>query len=114
MKKERNIALCIVFSIITCGIYDLYWFVKLTDETNEIANEEGTSGALALVFYIITCGIYGWYWAYKMGEKIDNIRQKRGENSSNSGILYVILQFIGLGIVVRAIMQSEINKSVQV
>ncbi|MBT9731406.1 DUF4234 domain-containing protein, partial [Coprococcus eutactus] len=26
MIKQRNIALCIVFSIITFGIYALYWF----------------------------------------------------------------------------------------
>ena len=30
MIKQRNIALCIVFSIITFGIYALYWFVCLT------------------------------------------------------------------------------------
>lgn len=29
MIKQRNIALCIVFSIITFGIYALYWFVCL-------------------------------------------------------------------------------------
>ena len=32
MIKQRNIALCIVFSIITFGIYALYWFVCLTND----------------------------------------------------------------------------------
>ena len=35
--KNRNIALCIIFSIITFGIYGIYWFICLT-------NEYGNSG----------------------------------------------------------------------
>ena len=33
--KERNVALAIVFTIITCGIYGIYWFVVLTDEVKQ-------------------------------------------------------------------------------
>lgn len=61
--EERNIAMCIILSLVTCGIYGLYWFVCLTEDTNAAANEEGTSGVMALVFTLITCGIYGLYWA---------------------------------------------------
>ena len=32
MIKERNIVLCILLSIITCGIYGIYWFCTLTDD----------------------------------------------------------------------------------
>ena len=52
--QERNIALCIILSLVTCGIYGLYWFVCLTEDTNAAANEEGTSGVLALVLTIVT------------------------------------------------------------
>ena len=31
---ERNIALCLIFSILTCGIYGIYWFICITDEAN--------------------------------------------------------------------------------
>lgn len=33
--KERSIPLYIILTIVTCGIFGLYWFVCLTDETNE-------------------------------------------------------------------------------
>lgn len=47
--KERNIALCILFSIITFGIYTLYWFFTLTEDTNRISNDPApTSGGMAL------------------------------------------------------------------
>ena len=77
MIKQRNIALCIVFSIITFGIYALYWFVCLTNDANQESGQtDATSGGVALLLTIVTCNIYGWFWAYKMGEKIDVSRQE--------------------------------------
>lgn len=107
--KERNIGLAIVFSLITCGIYAIYWFVCITEDLNTLSDEQGTSGILALIFTIVTCGIYGLYWAYKCGEKIDNIKQSKGIPASNGGILYLILYIFG-GIIAYALIQNEINK----
>ena len=67
MSQNRSIAKCIVLSIITCGIYGMYWFVVATDDVGRVTNRPGTSGGLSLVFSLITCGIYGYYWAWSMG-----------------------------------------------
>lgn len=83
MVTQRNVALCIIFTIITCGIYGLYWFVVLTDDTNTLADEMGTSGVMALIFTIITCGIYGFYWAYKRGELLDRVKANKGRYTMN-------------------------------
>lgn len=37
MIKERSIVLYIILSIITCGIFGLYWFVCITEDTNAAA-----------------------------------------------------------------------------
>ncbi len=108
--KQRNLALCIIFSIITCGIYELYWIVCITDETNELSeNPNYASGIFALLLTIVTCNIYGLYWAYQMGEKIDIIKQKRGKPTSNSGVLYLILQLI-FPLIGLVLMQNEVNQ----
>lgn len=112
MVKEKNIALCIILSLVTCGIYGLYWFVTLTDDVNTISGDQGTSGVMALVLTIITCGIYGLYWAYKCGEKIDKAHQNHGEAASNGGVLYLILYIFG-GIIAYALIQNEVNKFAQ-
>ena len=110
---NRNIALCIIFSIITCGIYGLYWMVMLNDEVSRLAGEEEyTSGLLVIVFSIITCGIYALYWYYRMGERIDRIRYYQGDPSSSSPILYLILALVGLSIINDALMQDTINNIV--
>ncbi len=112
MVEKRSIAVAIILTVITCGIYGIYWFICLTNEANILANrKEETSGGVAFVLNLITCGIYGLYWAYKMGEKIDAAKAERGiSNSSSMGIVYLILCFFGLGIVAYALMQDEINK----
>ena len=107
--NKRNIAKAIILSIITCGIYQIYWFVVLTDETKAIAGDStGASGGMAFLFDLITCGIYGFYWAYKQGERLDYSKNLRGIPSGNSNILYLILQIIGLGIVAQALMQLSL------
>lgn len=111
MVREKNIALCIVFTIITFGIYGLYWIVCITNDSLELSSERGTTGGWVVLFSIITFGLYTLYWAYKMGERIDVIRQKHGLHSnSTNGILYLILCLVGLSVISLAIMQSEINR----
>ena len=110
MVQNRNIAMCIILSIVTCGIYGIYWFVCLTDDTNTVSGEvNGTSGILAFILTLVTGGIYGFYWAYKCGDKIDTAKQQRGIPASNGGVLYLILWIFG-GVIAYALIQNELNK----
>ena len=107
---ERNIVTCILLSIVTCGIYGLYWFYCLTEDTNKISGEPNpTSGGMAILLTIVTCGIYGWFWMYKRGEIIDRYRAMRGQQTSNA-VIYLILTIFELGIVAYGMMQNELNQ----
>ena len=113
MVEKRSVATAIILSIVTCGIYGIIWFVKLTDEINYISNQQNdTSGVMALVLTLITCGIYGYVWYYKMGEKLDEAYVGRGFPSQSRAFLYLILGIFGLGIVSYALMQDSLNKIV--
>ena len=109
---NRSVGLCIVFSIITCGIYSIYWFYKLTEETNRLSGDNTISPGLAILFSIITCGIYNIYWCYKMGKLIGVAQANHGLGSSDDSILYMILAIFGFSVIVYAILQSNINKMV--
>ncbi len=110
MIQKRSIAVCIILSIITCGIYGIYWYICLNNDTNTASNTFGTSGGMVVLLTLVTCGIYGFYWAFKQGEKLDAAKNSRGIPSSNSGILYLILSLFGFSIVAWALMQNELNK----
>ena len=104
----RSIPLCIIFSLITCGIYGIYWMIKLNDEVNIVSGEpQATSGGIVFLLTVVTCGIYGLYWLYKMGERCDRIK---GVNGS-SGILYLILGLVGFSIISYCLIQDTLNKA---
>ncbi len=109
--QKRNIGLCIVLTIITCGIYGIYWFIKLVDELNELAGDnDSQSGGIVFLLSIVTCSIYLLFWMYKAGEKVNKAKAKKGlPVDSNAGILYLLLTFFGLSIVSYALIQNEIN-----
>ena len=110
--EKRNIAVAIILTIVTCGIYGIYWFIVMTDETNKTTDkpEEQTSGGIAFLLTFITCGIYGLYWAYKQGEKLDAAAEKNGMTRDSRSVLYLILSLIGFSIIAYALMQDTLNK----
>lgn len=106
----RGLALAIVLSIVTCGFYAIYWFVKLTDELNELADtKDEPSGVVCFLLNLVTCGIYGIYWSYMMGKKQEMMEEKGG---STTAILYLVLAIVGFGIINYALIQDAINKRV--
>ena len=93
--SERNIAVAIVLSIVTCGIYAIYWFIVLTDDARMAANDnEALSGGIAFLLTLITCGIYGIYWAYKMGKLLMIAKEKHGLRADDNSIVFLILQIL--------------------
>ena len=112
MVQQRNIAVCIILSIVTCGIYGIYWFICLTDDTNTVYGAEGTSGGMAFIFTLITCGIYSLYWMYKQGEKLEDAKARNGVGAPSQymGIIYLVLAIFGFGIISYALMQDTLNK----
>lgn len=108
---KKNVAICVILTIITCGLYSLYWVATLQDSITIITEDnDSPKGSTVVLLSIITCGIYGLYWSYMSGKRIDNKRIEKGYSSSELGILYLLLSLFGLSIVTLALMQNEINK----
>ena len=110
MIQKREIVTAILLSLVTCGIYGIYWFVVMTDDANKVNNENGTTGGMALLFTLLTCGLYSIYWNYKMGQRLYEAGQKQGKNINDNSILYLVLSLLGLGIVNYCLIQSDLNK----
>lgn len=109
--EYRDIAIAIILSIVTCGIYAIVWIISLTNDANKVADRPtDTSGGMVILLTIITCGIYGIYWNYKMGQKIYEAGQRYNKSISDNSVLYLVLSLFGLQIVNYALMQSDLNK----
>lgn len=109
--EKKDIAMQIIFSFITCGIYGLIWFVQMTDDTNTLSDDNNpTSGGLALLYTILTCGIYSLYWNYKMGQRLYQIGKKYNKEINDNSVLYLLLSIFGLSIVSECLIQSDLNR----
>ena len=106
----RSLLTAVIFSFLTCGLYQLYWFIVMTDEISKISDDHNTTGIKAFLFSLLTCGIYTFYWYYKMGKNLYIAGQKYNKNLSDNSILYLVLGIFGFGIVSYCLMQSDLNK----
>jgi hypothetical protein len=93
----------IVLTVITLGIYSLYWYIKFQMELKEETGE-GFGGLAHFLVTILTFGIYGIYWNYAAGKRLASL------GADDLSILYLILPFIGgAGIINPYLMQNQAN-----
>ena len=107
--KNRSVVAVVLLSIITCGIYSLYWYYVMAEDMNNAdkTKPDLTNFIVAILLTIITCGIYGIYWQFRFYEKSDAVTKK------SNLIIYFILSLFGFSIISNALLQSDINEIVK-
>ena len=76
--RERNIILNLILTVITCGLYGLYWQSSVTNELQEKSGRQVTAtGGLAALYTFVTCSIYFYYWLYKTGALVSELREEK-------------------------------------
>lgn len=107
--KRREPVLVLIFSIITCGIYYLYWIYQTTDELGAyLQNDNNPVLDLLLCMF---CAPYQIYWMYKISRQAAEAQEKAGNTRiTDNAVLNLILTIFGLGIVASMILQSSINE----
>ena len=108
---EINIPMYILLTIVTCGIFNLYWNYKQMETCNYMLKREEFNFVAWFFLSIITCGIYHIYYQYKMGSSIVEIQHQRNAyQNPNLPILSVVLTVFAMSFVTDLIHQLEINK----
>lgn len=102
--KTRNIVTCVILTIITCGIYGIYWTVCLAREAVSV-KDPSDSGVLEIVLMLFLPFV-GFYLAE---QKLAAGCAAKGIAHKDNSILYLILGLVGLGIVNFIMMQNDIN-----
>ena len=107
LPQKKDIVICVILTVITCGIYGLFWMASVNDEINTLADDRNSpSGGFVVAITLLTCGIYGFYWAYQMAKKCDRIMM---DTSSERTILFLVFYFLALNVVNLCFMQDIIN-----
>lgn len=104
VKDDRNFGTYLLFSIITCGIYSLFFFYYLIEDLNTVCepmenpndSQKSPNYILVLIFGILTCGIYTLFWLYKQGNRIQNTGRKYGLEINENGTTLLLWPLLGI------------------
>ncbi|WP_309122279.1 DUF4234 domain-containing protein [Paenibacillus sp.] len=110
MVQERSIGLAVVLTLVTCGIYGIYWFIVLTNDVGRISGDPSFTGGKHFLLSIVTCGIWSIIWSYQAGKLVESAQRQRGIPGTDNSVLYLVLTIFGLGIVTYALVQADVNK----
>jgi hypothetical protein len=103
MISKRSLAVTIILSIVTFGIYGLYFIYKLAKDMNTICEGDGkkTRGLLFCFFIgLITVGIYNLVWLYALGDRMQDNGLRYGLTIKESGTAILLWDILGAFIIV--------------
>ncbi len=106
--KERSIYQSVFFSIITCGIYGLYWFFSMMTTIYRLDERTEDTG-IEVLYCFVTCGIYYFFVYYKVAKSLNNIYRKHNIESNCNPLMFIVLAVAQLTVINNCIMQDELN-----
>lgn len=92
--KRRDGLLSAIFSILTCGLYSIYYWYQYGEDVNVICSEDGKvtqNYIVAWLLGIITCGIYSLYWIYNLASRLDTASKKYDVNVESPALFTLIM-----------------------
>jgi hypothetical protein len=103
--------LVLVFSFLTCGLYLIYWNIKIAEVFNAVAEREIISTPLAVFSgCCLPVHVYFYYIVGKDG--LPKVYQITGELQKDQSTLLIILGFF-FPIAAAMIVQGDINRLYQ-
>jgi len=101
--KKRSIVMMFLLSIITFGIYPLYWYCSFQNQLKKNTGK-GFGGFVHLVVTFLTFGLYYIVWNYKAGRRLAEL------GAQDNSTLYLVLTLIGFSWLNMFLMQSQANQ----
>jgi hypothetical protein len=105
----RSGVMCLVFGIISFGIYQFIWFIKSCSEMSAYLQRPEPSWLKIVGLSFVTCGLYGLIWQItRCGALIQECQLRAGvPNPRNMGWLYIVPYYNVV------LMTEELNKAWQ-
>ncbi|NBL64975.1 DUF4234 domain-containing protein [Flavobacterium sp. NST-5] len=98
----------LLLGIITCGLYLIYWNIKVAQVVNAVANREVISQPIAI--FAGCCYPVNLYFYYLVGkEGLPHVYNRTGESQKDQSVLLLVLGFF-VPMVAAMIVQGDINK----
>jgi Domain of unknown function (DUF4234) len=98
----------LLLGVVTCGLYLIYWNIKVAQVLNAVAGREVISQPIAIFSgCCMPVNLYFYYLAGKEG--LPKVYERTGEREKDQSTLLLILGFL-FPMVAAMIVQGDINK----
>lgn len=104
---RRNVALGILFSFLTLGVYQYYWFYQTLKNVKALKGDG--SDSVKELLLLIFLPFYECFWWCTRGDALKEEFAARGYRFTGGSVLFLILYLSGLSFVALALVQNDFN-----
>ncbi|MHC4662916.1 MAG: DUF4234 domain-containing protein [Planctomycetota bacterium] len=105
---RMNPVVVLILGFLTCGLYYIYWNIKVAEVLNAVTGKQTISPAIAVIAGC--CVPVNLYFYYLCGQTLEPLGKRIGkENLKDNAVLLIILGFF-ISPVAAMIMQGHINE----
>ena len=98
----------LIFGILSCGLYLIYWNIKVAEVFNAVAEREVISQPIAI--FAGCCMPVNMYFYYLAGkDALPKVYERVGDPQKDQTVLLLVLGFL-FPVVAAMIVQGDINK----
>ncbi len=111
MLTKRSVASVIIFSLLTCGIYMIWWTYVTCDALQRQGQKTSIPPILTTLMMLFFSNVGGALLGVDADDNINAIKARYGMPTTDNKILWLILG-IFIPIVTVALVQYEINQMI--
>lgn len=109
--QKRSVATVIILTLVTCGIYGLYWLYVTADGLEKEGQTGGTSATVQVVLALFLSVVGYIVFGIAADANLNAIKARRGIPQGDNKVVYILLGLF-VPIVLIGVVQNEINKLV--
>ncbi|MCB1322274.1 MAG: DUF4234 domain-containing protein [Leptospiraceae bacterium] len=118
LTEEQSPVLVILLTVITCGLYLIYWYYVVYQDLELLYGRTptGNSFVLDLLLTIITVGLWGVYVDYQISVLCNELQQRYQMPPNDTTLLSIILDLsayvtaFATNLVTSVIHQEQLNR----
>ena len=113
--RERSSVQVVVFSILTCGIYALYWVYKTSEELRDATGDPSINPSVDVLLSVVTCFAWMIYVLHRDAQKTHQasvrINPARKDQTQTILIMAVLSLVTGVTLYISLyLLQEEMNE----
>lgn len=115
--QVRSMTKYVLLRIFTGGIYQMYFYYKLSLDVEAVCEGDGVESSNYLVkvlLNVLTFGLYSLYWNYKLGQRLYVNAPRYGFKMMESGRDILILKLLSNGMISAYELIKNMNRIAQV